>query len=61
MKWKVAITKSKGKPVKRWAAWRLSNKRKSGKIFDTWNEAIFYATVMSYLDERIKLERRKIK
>ena len=45
-KWRVEKTRSKH----RWVAWRLRQKRKSGKVFDTWRQAVRYAYLMSWVD-----------
>ena len=47
-KWRVASTKSK----KRWVAWRVRQKRKTGRVFDSWAKAIAYACCMWELDRK---------
>lgn len=45
-KWRVTTTKSK----KRWVAWRVRSKKKSGVVFDTWKEAVTYALLSAKTD-----------
>lgn len=49
-KWRVERTKSK----RRWVAWRIHSKKKSGVVFDTWLGAFTYARLMVYVDYRMQ-------
>ena len=50
-KWQVRRTKSK----LRWATWKAHSKRKTGVVFDTWREAVIYATC------QVKCEKRMLR
>lgn len=47
-RWRVTKTKSK----LRWVAWRVRQKRKTGKIFTDWESAVTYAICMFECDSR---------
>jgi hypothetical protein len=48
MKWQVRPTKSK----KRWVAWRTRQKRRTGKVFESWDQAVAYALCMWECDRK---------
>lgn len=47
-KWRVIKC---NKPSTRWVAWRAKQKRRTGKVFDSWTSAIRYAICMSQCDK----------
>lgn len=47
-KWLVMSTKSK----KMWAAWRSGSKKKTGRVFSSWEKAVMYAITMSEFERR---------
>lgn len=47
-KWRVEKTRSK----LRWVAWRVRQKRKTGKVFETWQHAFMYACAMFEVDKK---------
>lgn len=48
-KWRVQTTKSK----LRWVAWRVRKKRRTGRVFETWRDAVTYALCMCECDARV--------
>jgi hypothetical protein len=53
-KWLVTKTRS----GRRWVAWRRRQKRKTGRVFDTWLEAVTFAVCMYSVDSRMRLMER---
>jgi hypothetical protein len=47
-KWRVEKTRSK----LRWVAWRVRQKKRTGKVFETWQHAFMYACAMFEVDKK---------